>query len=555
MTRFKAAFSAWATLLIALATIALGGCSGARLDTQTPIALQVEEMRSLLPPLPPRDEPRSSSAPVTRMIEGNETHRRGGDCEDVDTDVILQSPPDGTAWVVYRLYTEGRDIIEVVPRILLEEEESSAYLALSDYEQQAWRIIPQPIPGSGAWPVFVPDWAVNDSDFYYLAVLTCLGDSARVDKVSHNFEEPDWTTYDLTWSELSGNGVDLIVQDERPMIAYSNPSANAVFFARGTCAIPNAPSQWVQMTAAAGAEFPMASTPLAITSVAGKPAIAFTEREEWKVCYAWADQAEPDVREDWTVTTIFDADEPDIISDQIGAAECLGTPRVAFNTGSGPGYLASAMTSQPTDLDWSVTHISDVEDEPSRFSLTTIEGKPVIGMISSIGGGRGLHAGYAASHTPPTPADWNIVPVHNWSEAGGKSSIASQLIGEDQRPVFSYVSGLWNGQLHLARPLIDEPVTDGDWLRCILDGRADCTDLAVLNDRPLVIFRNSDENSIKIARAITPEFEDATDFDIITIQEDVTSGPSVSIAVVGSSILICYYDGEAQLLKFGYLWQ
>lgn len=337
-------------LPVMLSLIFLAGCAGTVADGSQD-AVPKADVLGALPPLPPRDAPRLAATPFTTTMEGNETVARGGSIDEFGDDIYLRPPEDGTAWGLYQLSTDGLDVISTVVR--LDVYEGYAYLAISDYDATNWRIV-GPV-GGGEHELPFGDWALAVSDQFYAAVLACRFSDVRVNRLELTVDRPGWTIYDLPWSAHAGNGVDLFVQDGVLMMAHASSLSPAIHYARATVPLPTTAEQWVDMVVVGTGTFEHAGTPLAGASIAGRPAIAFTEREEWLICYAFADRALPESSADWTVSTIHD--DTGATGYTIGLADCLGTPRVAFDSGYSPGHLASTDTAQPAEEDWVVTDL------------------------------------------------------------------------------------------------------------------------------------------------------------------------------------------------------
>ncbi|GEM_PF-1463708 len=535
----------YARLALPLLLIWLVGCGG-----PAPASLgaaPATEVLERLPPLPPRDAPRLASTPFTTTIEGNETFSRGGNIDEFGLDIYLRPPAGGTAWGLYQLSTDGLEVISTLVR--LDVYEGAAYLAISDYDARTWRIV-GPL-SSDEHELPFGEWALAVGDRFYVAVLACRSSDVRVNRLELTVDRPGWTIYDLPWSAHAGNGVDLFVQDGVLMMAHAGMLAYAIHYARATETLPTTAEQWVHFTVVGTDVYQHPGTPLAAASIAGRPAIAFTDREEWQICYAWPDSPEPTELSDWTLSTIHD--DAGATGHTIGLAECVGTPRVAFDSGYSPGHLAAADTSQPADEDWVVTDLTDAAGDTTRVNLTAIDDRPVACLITNVSGGKGLHVGYADSDSPIGPAAWNIVPVHNWLNAGSWSSIGQQQIDGSVRPVVSYINDYWTGAVYVARPLLHYPVDALDWVRCYLDGRSSGTDLAVVDNRPVIIYCQEEDEAIRVALATTAEFEDATDFEIFTLQQDFTPDTrSVAAAAVGDVPVIAWRDTTGSGLKFGF---
>ena len=305
------------------------------------------------------------------------------------------------------------------------------------------------------------------------------------------------------------------------------------------------------MTVEAGADGENLGHPLAAASIGGKPAIAYFESVGKHVRYARAISAEPTSSSDWVAHTAC----PSVgqSQNQIGLAECLGAPRIAFTVYYRRAYLASSATAQPTELDWDLGPVT-VDGQPaSRPTLTAIDNLPVLTMMTDQGEGMRLHVGYAQVHTPMMPSNWEVVPVEI-QLSGAASSIAVQQIGEDLRPVVSYiVSNYYVGSAYVARPTVNAPAGTLDWAYARLDGHVKATDVTVVDGRPFAIFYNDDEGAIRCAWSRIAEFENRYDLEFFTLAEDAAIGfASVATAAVGDVPVIAYYDDASQQLHFGF---
>jgi len=501
----------------------------------------------LLPALPLGADPRTASTPFINQVSGLDTYKRGGNTVEIGDSLYLRPTAGTTAVAVYELDTGGLTLMSVEVRLNVSAGEP--FLAISDYSALCWQIAGIGESGYNELPATAA--SVSPGGLIYVAVLATHASDIRIFGASITVDRPGWTIYTVDSEVGSGSDVSLFVQNGLPMMAYGSGQFDAVYFARATVPLPNNATQWVTMVVASS-DLNQYGIPLGAASVAGKPAVAFFEKQEYGLNYAYADVAEPSSVVDWNIALAYDASY--FLGNQIRLADCAGTPRIIFSRFSGPACLAAANSAQPGPGAWTVTEITPGGENGTRTELTTIDDLPVCCLTTDLGEGNGLHVGYATSQTPSGPADWNIVPVHNWLDAGGYSALSVQTINAQDRPVISYIEDYWHGILFVARPLVDTPSTILDWVRIPLDVNVEQTDIAVVDNRPFVIYHDVGDDNLVCAWAETPEPELLADFDFYIIQEDTaTDFSSVSCAAVGTTPVIAYKDPTENNLKFGYL--
>lgn len=536
--------AAW--LLAALLGLGLSGCAGTSSVVGNDV--QGQDLKQLLPPLPLEAEPRTAATPHTREVSGLDTYTRGGNTVEIGDSLYLRPPEGETSFAVYELDTGGQPVLGAEVQLWVFT--GPAFLAISDYDASRWQILGTGESGYNELPVTAS--SASPSGVIYVAVIATHEADIRIYGASITVDHPGWTLYTVDGTVGIGTGVSLFVQDGTPMMAYSGAQEYAIYLSRATVPLPDSAAQWHSMVVSTGSEISHIGTPLGAASVDGKPAVAFVERLERYVVYAYADIAEPDSLADWNTVQVFDAENN--LGYQVRLAECAGTPRIIFRQSFRPAYLAASSTAQPGPGDWTVTEITTGEETASRTALTSITDLPVCCLITNLGEGNGLHVGYASVHTPAGPEDWALVPVHNWLDAGGYSALSVQTIDAQDRPVVSYIQDYWHGSLYLARPLVETPSGVDDWLRIALDSNVEETDIAVVDNRPFVIYHKEGNAEIKCAWATIAEPTASADFDFYTIQEELaTEFTFVSCAAIGTTPVIAYQDPTENNLKFGYL--
>ena len=188
------------------------------------------------------------------------------------------------------------------------------------------------------------------------------------------------------------------------------------------------------------------------------------------------------------------------------------------------------------------------------MSLCAINSRPVICLQTDFDGG-GLHVGYAATHTPPSPTAWDFVSAHNWDDAGSSSVIATQEIDSVEVPIISYLSNWGWHDLCYARPLVAEPTDFNDWHRVLhLDTHVSGISLALADGRPLIGYYQTDEQEIRCAWARNAQPADDTEWDYYTVCDGLTAEAlSVGVVSIHDIPMIAFVDDVQDALIFGYL--
>lgn len=535
----------WMLLLLLIIPSGCVGSSSGGGHRISPAALFDSQ---LLPPLPLAGESRIASAPDTTELDGDQTFDRGGQWEESGGNLILTSDTASSSWAMYELLTGGHPVIQAAVHFELLED-ATFFIAVADYSTSTWRF--SEVTGGNEFTVPLTADAVSGAGAVYLVVLAAQGSSVEIDKVELTIDHPIWTVY--TFPFVFYRGLTMFVQDGMPAIAYLIDTLNTdtVYYMRATVPLPTTPEQWTSHVVEARGLPEEISDVLTAASIAGKPALVYMEENDDLLIYARAKATTPSSTEDWVVTTVYNADS--FLDSQLALAECVGTPRIAFQLNFGAMCLATTTTGQPSPLDWEIVYVTDSEVKANRPAMAAVDNKPIIAMSTDLGEGYGLHVGYAKSHTPPTPTDWDIIPVYPSQYAGYVSSVALQEWDSDLRPVLSYTRDLGDRVLCVSRPTVTEPTSELDWVNCVLESHVSNTAITVADNRPVVVYFSGQAGGIRVAMARTPEFSADTDFEIVTLREGwFSTTASMDAISIDDVPMIAFFDEDADRLAFGY---
>jgi len=535
-----------------LFALSFAGCSGRDTPQVVSSGLTLAEVLELLPPLPRADAPRLASTPFAISLSGAETAARGDNCDESGSNLYLRPPSGETAWAMYTLDTGGLEVLSVVVNLSLSD--CSAYVAQPDYGRTVWRIFEQDTYGEVEVPV--DEQSISAEDQIHIAVLACDDVEVGINGVALTVDRPGWTIYPVVDTPGIGGGVDLIVVGNKPMMAYRSNTTpqGAVMFARATAELPTIAGQWITMAVEAGEGDVAVGNGLVAAVVNGKPAIAYAAHSldalSWWIRYARATSAEPEDFTEWNVHT---ACPPTVGTQvQLGLCECYGAPRIAYCplTDNHRAYIACSAVPASEPGDWDYYPVTAEEQRAYWPALTTIDNLPVLAMKTE----ELMHLGYAQVPTPTGPPSWSTMPAEIMANTGSLLSIAVQQIGEDQRPVVSYIDGDFVGGIRVARPTTNTPAGPDDWVRCLIDWLVKATDISVTdNGRPFAAYYNSTDGEICCAIANIVEFENPEDFDVFTLHEDpAMTAAHVSAACIGTVPTVAFWDDSCEQLKFGF---
>ncbi len=156
----------------------------------------------------------------------------------------------------------------------------------------------------------------------------------------------------------------------RPAVAWYDPDARALRFARALVDAPRTSADWSRYTLHADGRYP------SLQVVDGRPAVAFYDATEGQLRYAHADTPAPRPN-DWSIHTIDADGNPGAFADMVVSGERVV---IAYqDSATGALRVATATQSPPANIaHWRVELVDEEGDTGHFASVALVGGRPVV---------------------------------------------------------------------------------------------------------------------------------------------------------------------------------
>jgi len=529
----------------AFVSLAVSSCTGSTTSDSDLLSAGVQT--GLIPAVADLESlPREPSVHNTEITLGSSFRWRSDNTMIAGSVMALMGGVANPSWVIYELDTINRTVISV--GVETGSDDGEVYLALTNFDSNTWEYsAPVSIPDTYLMEVSVDN--INSGNGIFVLAAVAAGVSGSVSKVELTVDEPGWNIYTLDDRTGAGRGVDLFVQDGKPMLAFATHNLGGVNYWRSTTEFPTSPAQWVGMAAAGGPDPEEITPPLAAALIDGRPGVLYKESTEEIVRYVYSTVAEPSEASDWVSHDLHDAH---YVSQQVSLVELDGVPCALYGYTTYTNHFAKATTSSPAGAaDWDFTSISASEDEASLGKMAVVGNRPVVVCSGDFGEGAGAYYVRATTSSPTGPDDWVAELMYGFQFAGTRASVVSRPVKPTSyRPLAAYLNDPALGGLVLSSAKIPIPTTTSDWHHFFIDNDITRCSVYTADARPFLAYYNGDDERFMSIWSSVPSPDSNEDLQYLMIKNGPV-GYFDCISIEGTPV-IAYQDTEEDCLKFGF---
>ncbi|MEO7995200.1 MAG: PKD domain-containing protein, partial [bacterium] len=335
----------------------------------------------------------------------------------------------------------------------------------------------------------------------------------------------------------------LAVLNGKLAIGYATNSGTADFrFAQASVATPTSSAQWIFQDVDTPNE--TGYTPTAIVQPNGMIALAFRDWTNKDLRIARALTTTPSGPGDWQVHAADTTGDVGHYTSVCIANGMLAVAHTSFDSPNRPRFSRATTVTPTSSADW---QSYDLESNTGGYTPSLIEFNGRLALLFSTSAA--LRYGRAQIVNPASAANWTLYDVES-APAGGDDWPSLAVHGGNLAAAYCARGG---GDLKLARALIAEPISAGDWSLYIIDAAGDTgyfPSMVELGGRLAISYMDFPNKDFRMARATIANPTSGGDWQTQLVDSGAPwTGGTTRLVVLGSVFAASYYDITSQSVK------